>query len=148
MPFDTTMARSLALTHKLANKTSLIKSISLSLQSFSPPPSLPPPHPPSTSPPHKHALKVPITFVRNKNKLFFLARQLCKWMSGRKLQDSQLHNNVPDYMQRLCWGALLPSRQRRTWKMCSLFTAMWYFLFRDKAMQNCAWPYLHSKEST
>ena len=72
MPFDTTMARSLALTHKLANKTSLIKSISLSLQSFSPPPSLPPPHPPSTSPPHKHALKVPITFVRNKNKLFFL----------------------------------------------------------------------------
>ena len=55
-------------------KPNLIKSISLSLSlspslSF-PTPSLPPPHPPSTSPPHKHALKVPITFVRNKHKPF------------------------------------------------------------------------------
>ena len=46
---------------------------SLSL-SPSPPTSLSPPHPPPHPldiPPHKHALKVPITFVRNNNKLFF-----------------------------------------------------------------------------
>ena len=64
---------SLWLSHKLANKTNLIKSIPLSL-SPSPPTSLSPPHPPPHPldiPPHKHALKVPITFVRNNNKLFF-----------------------------------------------------------------------------
>ena len=145
---------SLWLSHKLANKTNLIKSIPLSL-SPSPPTSLSPPHPPPHPldiPPHKHALKVPITFVRNNNKLFFPTRQLCKWsleMPGRKLQDySQLHNNFPDKVQRLCGGALLRSRLRRTWRMCSLFTAMRrYFSKRDKEMRNCAWSFMHRTET-
>ena len=49
VPFDTTMARSLALTHKLANKTNLINSISLSPSSLFPHPLL---YPLPTLPPH------------------------------------------------------------------------------------------------
>ena len=98
------------------------------------------------------AINWPIKQTSLKKASLSLSRQLCKWnlgMSGRKLQDnSQLHNNVPDYMQRLCWGALLPFRLRRAWRLCSLFTAMWCFLFRDKEMRNSSWPYLHTVEST
>ena len=57
------------LSHKLANKTKLIKSIPLSL-SF-PTPFFTPSPSPSTPPPHKHGLKMPITFVRNNNKFLF-----------------------------------------------------------------------------
>ena len=57
------------LSHKLANKTNLIKSISLS-RSF-PTPFFTPSPSPSTPPPHKHGLKMPITFVRNNNKFLF-----------------------------------------------------------------------------
>ena len=57
------------LSHKLANKTNLIKSIPLSL-SF-PTPFFTPSPSPSTPPPHKHGLKMPITFVRNNNKFLF-----------------------------------------------------------------------------
>lgn len=67
MPFDTKMAQSLAQPQTSQKNKPRKKYVSLSL-SPSPPPSLPPLQ--------KHALKVPITFLRINNKLLF-SRDSC-----------------------------------------------------------------------